>query len=140
MLPHQLTRLAQRASIGLAQVGEHGTARNHSGDIFLAVSTANKLPSHGPDSSPFEQYKDLRAGMAQGVVETNMLEATKNECVDAVFRAASEAVEEAILNSLAANAGTGPGPHGRKTAAGDFVEALPGVRVRGLLERYLIVV
>jgi D-aminopeptidase len=138
MLPHQLTRLAQRASIGLAQVGAHGTARNHSGDIFLAVSTANKLPSHGPDSSTFEQYKDLRAGMAQGVVETNMLEVMKNESVDTVFRAASEAVEEAVLNSLVANAGTGP--QGRKTMRGDWIEALPGERVRWLLERYLVVV
>jgi D-aminopeptidase len=140
MLPHQLTRLAQRASIGLAQVGAHGTARNHSGDIFLAVSTANKLPSHGSDASPFEQYKDLRAGMAQGLVETNMLEAMKNECVDAVFRAASEAVEEAILNSLAASCGTGPGLHGRNTTMGDFIQALPAERVRALLERYLVVV
>jgi D-aminopeptidase len=142
MLPHQLTRLAQRASIGLAQVGAHGTARNHSGDIFLAVSTANKLPSHSRtgananESSPFEQYKDLRAGMARRVVETNMLEVMKNECVDAVFRAASEAVEEAVLNSMAASAGM----QGRKTVRGEWIEALPGERVRELLERYLVVV
>src|SRR5690606_19222637 len=39
MLPHQLTRLAQRASIG---IGRHGTpGGNNSGDIFLAFSTAN---------------------------------------------------------------------------------------------------
>jgi D-aminopeptidase len=140
MLPHQLTRLAQRASIGLAQVGAHGTARNHSGDIFLAVSTANKLPSHSRpganESSPFEQYKDLRVGMAQRVVETNMLEVMKNECVDAVFRAASEAVEEAVLNSVAASAGI----QGRKTVGGEWIEALPGERVRELLKRYLVVV
>lgn len=69
-----------------------------------------------------------------------MLEVMKNECLDAVFQAASEAVEEAVLNSLAANSGTGPSPHGRKTVAGDWIEALPGERVRGLLERYLVVV
>lgn len=78
--------------------------------------------------------------MAQGLVETNMLEAMKNECVDAVFRAASEAVEEAILNSLAASCGTGPGLHGRNTTMGDFIQALPAERVRALLERYLVVV
>jgi len=78
--------------------------------------------------------------MAQGMVETNMLEVMKNECVDAVFRAASEAVEEAVLNSLVANAGAGAGPQGRKTTSGDWIEALPGERVRWLLERYLIVV
>jgi D-aminopeptidase len=153
MLPHQLTRLAQRASIGLAQVGAHGTARNHSGDIFFAISTANALPPQGPTSASFEQYRDLKTGLAHGVVETNMLEVMKNECVDAVFRAASEAVEEAVLNSIVAEGAAGwhPGEEagkivgegvrrGRRTAMGDWLEALPVERVRGLLERYLVVV
>ena len=42
MLPHQHQRLAQRATLGLAVVGGHGARRCHSGDIFLALSTANR--------------------------------------------------------------------------------------------------
>ena len=39
LLPHQLKRLARRASLGL---GAHGSvAGNGSGDIFIAFSTAN---------------------------------------------------------------------------------------------------
>ena len=40
LLPHQLRRIAQRASIGLAQSGS--IASNYSGDIFLAFSTSNR--------------------------------------------------------------------------------------------------
>ncbi|KAK5011869.1 hypothetical protein LTR60_004682, partial [Cryomyces antarcticus] len=93
MLPHQLTRLAQRASIGLSQVGGHGTARNFSGDIFLAVSTANR---------PTDQLAGPTPSHAQPRVETWTAATVKNESVDALFRAASEATEEAVLNSMVA--------------------------------------
>src|SRR5438552_12004223 len=39
LLPHQLKRLARRASLGLARTGS--TSGNGSGDIFIAFSTAN---------------------------------------------------------------------------------------------------
>jgi len=39
LLPHQLKRLARRASLGVARVG--GISGNGSGDIFVAFSTAN---------------------------------------------------------------------------------------------------
>ena len=39
LLPHQLKRIARRASLGVARTG--GTASNGSGDIFVAFSTAN---------------------------------------------------------------------------------------------------
>ena len=39
ILPHQLTRLAQRAGLGIARMG--GSGAHSSGDIFLAFSTAN---------------------------------------------------------------------------------------------------
>ena len=39
LLPHQLQRLARRASLGLARTG--ATSGNSSGDIFVAFSTAN---------------------------------------------------------------------------------------------------
>ncbi len=39
LLPHQLKRLARRASLGLARTGS--VSSNYSGDIFIAFSTAN---------------------------------------------------------------------------------------------------
>jgi len=39
LLPHQLERIARRASLGLARTG--ATSGNGSGDIFIAFSTAN---------------------------------------------------------------------------------------------------
>ena len=42
LLADQCKRLARRATVGLARVG--GTGGNGSGDIFLAFSTANRVP------------------------------------------------------------------------------------------------
>ena len=39
LLPHQLKRLARRATLGMARTG--GLSGNGSGDIFIAFSTAN---------------------------------------------------------------------------------------------------
>ena len=39
-LPHQFNRLARRAAYGIARSG--GIAANESGDLFLALSTANQ--------------------------------------------------------------------------------------------------
>lgn len=127
MMPHQLIRLAQRAGIGLAQVGSYGVARCHSGDIFLAVSTANK---HS------EQLKGPTPYHFQPRIETNTLEVMKNECVDGIFRAAIEATEEAILNSLVA------GREGRAGYEGlpDGLAGMPVDRVRELLKKHLVVV
>ena len=44
LLPHQCTRLAQRASVGLARVG--GGTEDSSGDIFIAFAVGNSnLPA-----------------------------------------------------------------------------------------------
>ncbi|TKA49839.1 hypothetical protein B0A49_12749 [Cryomyces minteri] len=125
MLPHRLTRLAQRASIGLSQVGGHGTARNFSGDIFLAVSTANR---------PADQLAGPTPSHAHPRVETWTTATVKNESVDALFRAASEAAEEAVLNSMVA------GREGRTGFGGFRADGLPVERVRALLEKYLVIV
>ncbi|KAL2356521.1 peptidase family S58-domain-containing protein [Cryomyces antarcticus] len=117
MLPHQLTRLAQRASIGLSQVGGHGTARNFSGDIFLAVSTANR---------PTDQLAGPTPSHAQPRVETWTAATVKNESV--------EATEEAVLNSMVA------GREGRTGFQGFRADGLPVERVRALLEKYLVIV
>ncbi|HMK68444.1 MAG TPA: P1 family peptidase [Stellaceae bacterium] len=77
LLPIQCQRLARRATTGLAWVG--GIGANSSGDIFIAFSTANRV--------------DPRA--AVGTVSM-----ISPDGMTALFRAAAEATEEAILNAL----------------------------------------
>src|SRR3712207_2959378 len=77
LLPHQCTRLAQRATIGLARVG--GVGANASGDIFLAFATGNRgLPA---------------AKEATGqIVSCRMI---GNDRMTPLFEACAEATEEA---------------------------------------------
>jgi L-aminopeptidase/D-esterase-like protein len=81
LLPHQLKRLARRATLGLARTGTVG--HHSSGDIFLALSTANApaLASRDP----------LRSA-----------EFLAEDKIDPLFEATVQATEEAILNALAA--------------------------------------
>ena len=124
LLPHQLNRVARHCAVGLAQVGGHGVGRNHSGDIILAISTANK---------PNEINT---APQVDGVspVELNQVEIIKNESTDTMFRAASEATEEAILNSIVA------GRAGRTGNKGYKLAGFPAERVKELLKKHLVVV
>ncbi len=81
LLGEQCRRLAQRAASGLARVG--GVGHNGSGDLFLAFATGQHVP---PDAdAPFP------LGM--------ML---PHSHLNPFFDAVAEAVEEAILNALAA--------------------------------------
>lgn len=82
MMPHQLNRLARRASIGLGRQGTPGG--NSSGDIFLAFSTANPLP---------------RAQLLSGTHDFRFL--TDNE-FDACYEAAVQVTEEAVVNAMVA--------------------------------------
>lgn len=123
MLPHQLTRLARHCAVGLTLVGGHGVGTNHSGDIILAISTANRTD---------EITSTPRDGTGKVVIEKNPIEIIKNESIDMMFRAASEVTEEAILNSIVAGRAGRTGFEGRK---------LPGVpvdRVREILEKYRV--
>jgi D-aminopeptidase len=82
LLPHQLDRLARRATLG---IGRNGTAGgNGSGDIFLAFSIANALPV--PASAP----------------DVLNLQALNDRCIDPLYRAAVQATEEAVVNALVA--------------------------------------
>jgi len=108
LLPDQCTRLAKRATVGMARVGGNGL--NGSGDIFLAFSTGNKIPV-GPADRPLE---------AKFVPADEM---------DGLFVGAAEAVEEAILNALCA-AETMVGFQGR------MIEALPVEIVKDIMGRY----
>ncbi len=98
LLPHQLTRLARRATLGIGRTG--GFARHGSGDIFLAFSTANAVPEDT------ESERLLRLDMVP------------DEHLDGFFLAVVQSTEEAILNSMIANADM----TGRD---GNFVPAIP---------------
>jgi len=107
LLPHQLKRLARRATMGLARNGS--TSGNGSGDIFLAFTTAN--PG------------------AAGATDVSQLAVLPNERMNPLFDAVVQATEEAIVNAMFA-AETMTGINGNK------VEALPLDRVHDLLKRY----
>ena len=91
LLPHQLKRVAKRASLGLAKVG--GTGGTESGDIFLAFSTSALIES---------KKKGVRA--AEFLDELG---------IDSIFEATINATEEAIVNALVA-AETMTGNNGNK--------------------------
>ncbi len=80
LLPHQLKRIARRATMGLARTG--ATSGNSSGDIFIAFSTANP-----------------NAGETSGIADLKML---SNNVLDSLFTATAEATEEAIVNAMVA--------------------------------------
>jgi D-aminopeptidase len=107
LIPIQCRRLAQRATIGLARVG--GVGHNGSGDLFLAFATGNDI-----------------SASASGPQQLLML---PHREMDAFFEAAADAVEESILNALAA-AETMTGFKGR------IAHALPLDRVRETMARY----
>lgn len=69
LLPHQLNRLARHATVGLAQVGSYGIGRTFSGDIFLALSTAEH---------PKEQLEGFKPG-AVNPTQTYNIKVVKNE-------------------------------------------------------------
>ncbi len=100
MLPHQLRRLAKRAAIGIGRGGTPGG--NSSGDIFLAISTANAMPT--PELAP----------------PVWQLEAINDERFDPIYMAAVEATEESVLNAMLAAEDT---PSFRPP--GQMVRALP---------------
>lgn len=82
LLPHQLRRVAERAGMGLARGGSH--ASNSSGEQFIAFSTANLLPTREHTYRPTVVADGSHGGRV----------------LTAVFRAAVEATEEAVVNAL----------------------------------------
>ena len=58
LLPHQLKRLARRASLGLARTGS--TSGNGSGDIFLAFSTGNAHVDASPGPNTVKTVSNER--------------------------------------------------------------------------------
>ena len=108
LLPHQCQRLAQRASIGIARTG--GGTEDSSGDIFLAFATGNQ------DLPPADYgRKDLPLSTPLAMLN--------NDYLSALFSAAAEAVEEAIINAL---------------LAGEDMDSDDGRRVAGLTAELLL--
>ncbi|PSS03421.1 peptidase family S58-domain-containing protein [Coniella lustricola] len=117
--PTQLERLAKRATVGLARVGGYG--HNPSGDLFLAFSTANKIPvqtvtAGGKRIDPFQ-------ARALGI---SVLD---DQSINAVFEAAADATEEAIYNAICM-AQTTTGHKGMK------VDAIDLQQLKSIMERY----
>lgn len=107
LLPHQLKRLARRASLGLARNGS--IAGNGSGDIFVAFSTAN------PGAADPERAVSVQT--------------FPNDRLNPLFEATVQATEESIVNALvAARTMTGVDNH--------RVIALPHDRLREVLRKY----
>jgi D-aminopeptidase len=107
LLPHQLERLAKRATMGLARNGSY--SGNGSGDIFLAFSTAN--------------------AQASQAVASKGLEMLGNDQLEMLFLACADATEEAIINALvAAKTMTGNG--------GTRVEAIDHRALQAVLRKY----
>jgi D-aminopeptidase len=88
LLPHQCTRLAQRAGLGIARVG--GTGGHTSGDLFIAFSTGNRVPV-GPSEDDEPTIRDEYEVRVVG-----------DAVIDPLFDAVIEATEEAIVNALVA--------------------------------------
>ncbi|OLP61833.1 aminopeptidase [Xaviernesmea oryzae] len=91
--PHQLQKLARRGAIGIGRNGTIGG--NSSGDIFLAFSTANQHPMRH------------KAGPMLTMTMIN------DDALDPVYQAAVQAIEEAVLNAMAAAQTTGGTPYDR---------------------------
>lgn len=106
LLPHQLKRLARRASLGLGRMGSF--AGNGSGDIFIALSTAeaDKI-SPGLASAPY----------------------IVNDALDWPFLSVVEATEEAIVNALVA-------ARDMKGDQGHEMKAIDHDALRGALKHY----
>ncbi len=111
LVADQCRRLAKRAALGLARLGS--IASDSSGDLFLAFSTHNRLPS----------------GPAVPGRRVHRVETLGHDSMTPLFEGVVEATEEAIINSLCA-AETISGIKGRTGYA------LPLDMLRDLLKRF----
>lgn len=117
--PTQLERLAKRATVGLARVGGYG--HNPSGDLFLAFSTANKIPVQTVKAG--QRAVDPFKARALGI------EVVDDKSINALFEAAADATEEAIYNALCM-AQTQVGHKGHK------VDAIDLQQLKEIMEKY----
>jgi len=107
LLPHQLKRIAARVPLAIGKVG--GLGNNGSGDIFISFSTAN--------ASAFQRE------------QFTAVTVLPNDQINPLLEATVQAVEEAILNAMAA-AVTMEGINGNKAYA------LPHQAVKEILKKH----
>jgi D-aminopeptidase len=107
LLPNQLKRLARRVSLGLARTGT--ISGNGSGDLFIALSTAN------PNVASPNQI-------------THSVQTIPNDLLDPLFAGVVQATEEAVVNALVDN-------HSMTGRDDHRVEALLHDRLRELMKR-----
>jgi D-aminopeptidase len=113
LLPHQCRRLAQRCSLGIGRTG--GAGEHTSGDFVLAFSTVRQ---------GIAAREEARAGDPATIPLTMV----SDNRLDALFYAAIEATEAAIVNALlSAETVTGRG--------GATAHALTEERLRAAMER-----
>lgn len=111
LLPHQLKRLAKRPALAIGRLGGVGAAS--SGDIFLALSTANA------------EMSEDRGDRAQ----PSIVAMHPNLALTPIFEAAIDATEEAIVNAMVA----GDSAEGANRFA---VPKVPIDRVRAMLAEH----
>jgi D-aminopeptidase len=108
--PLTLQRIARRAGLGLGRTGS--TARHGSGEIFLAFSTANRLPR----------------GIEQSEMPIRIV-SEGSPTINSLFTATIEATEEAVLNALFRSSTV-------KGIDNHIVHALPIERTLEILSKY----
>lgn len=103
LIPIQLKRIAQRATVGISRTGGWGS--NYSGDLFLAFSTAHEIPR--------ENTQNWTPSVPAPI------EVLDTESINSLFEATAEATEEAIYNALCMAEDT-IGPEDREVKALDL--------------------
>lgn len=147
LLPHQLKRVAARASTGIIACGGLGTGYNSSGDIIIALSTAKNCSPQVLMQHEWKRASPETAGHAGGRpsapagqvsgagfrrdVEVQTVETVVHSSIDALFVATAEATEEAILNSLCQ-------AEDLKAYDGTLHKAIDTERVKELLDKYRV--
>lgn len=89
LLPHQCTRLAQRAALAVGRLG--GTGEQYSGDLMLAFSTGNRgIPPYAWDEDVTTPAPEIGVRMVAPQLMTRLFDLT------------IDATEEAIVNAMVA--------------------------------------
>ncbi|MGB7358570.1 MAG: P1 family peptidase, partial [Mycobacterium sp.] len=89
LLPHQCTRLAQRAGLAVSRIG--GSGEQYSGDLMLAFATGNRgIPPYAWDEDAGTPRPEIPLRMVAPQLMTRLFDLT------------IEATEEAIVNALVA--------------------------------------
>jgi len=103
LLPHQCTRLAQRAGLGIARAG--GVGDHSSGDLFIAFATGNVTPADASSgsASPGTGERDWAGGPDWiGGSITSTVRMLADEKMTPLYDAVVDATEESIVNALVA--------------------------------------